>query len=306
MERLVLCVPNFSEGREVFKVEQILSAIRSIPHVFVLNLHKDPDHHRCVVSFVASPEEIVLAAFLGASKAAELINLNDHDGGHPRIGATDVIPFIPISSVSIKECVELANKLGMKIAVELGIPVYLYEKAATRPERANITNLRKGQFEILKTEIETNPDRAPDFGNPKVHPTAGAAIVGVRDHIINFNVNLLTQNLEAGRGVAQKIRASSGGFPYLRAKEIFLKSRGMVQVSCVLSNYKAMELRSVFQTIQKEVKTRGVRIDSTEIVGLIPQEAMRSLSPQELKLKNFNPSEQILESALSILKATDR
>lgn len=298
---LVECVPNFSEGRDKSKVEAIVSSARSVPGVVILDVEMDADHNRSVLSFVAPAEAAVEAAFRAAKKASELIDLNHHKGEHPRMGAADVIPFVPVAGTGIEDCVALARKLGERIGRELEIPVYLYDHAAQRPERKDLAQVRKGQFEGLREEIGKNPDRAPDFGPNRIHPTAGATAVGAREQIINFNVNLDTSDLELGKAIAKKIRTSSGGLPALRAKEIFLVSRNQVQISTVLTNYKVTSLTIVLEGVASEARARGADIVGTEIVGLVPRQALDDFAIRGLKLENFNPKTQILENQLETL-----
>ncbi len=304
MSKYVECVPNFSEGRDAGKIEQIVSAARNTAGVVILDVEKDIDHNRTVLSFVAPVETAVEACFKAVKKAAELIDLNYHKGEHPRMGAMDVAPFIPVLGSSIEDCITLAKQLGERIGKELQIPVYLYDQAALRPDRKDLAKVRKGQFEGLKTEIGTNPEKIPDFGPNKIHPTAGAMAVGAREQIINFNVNLDTKDMEFGKGLAKKIRTSGGGLPCLRAKEIFLESKGQVQISTVLTNYKVTSIKTVIDAIQRETEPKGIKIADTELIGLTTQEAINGFALETLKVINFQPSAQILESRLSDLLST--
>ncbi|MBI4051920.1 MAG: glutamate formimidoyltransferase [Elusimicrobia bacterium] len=297
--RLVECVPNFSEGRDKSNIDAIVNAAKSVDGVRVLDVEMDADHNRSVLSFVASPEAALEACFLVARKSAELIDLNHHKGEHPRMGAVDVIPFIPVDGSTIEDCVQLAKKLGEKIGRDLKIPVYLYDRAAVRPERKDLASVRKGQFEGLREEIGKNPDRTPDFGPNKIHPTAGAVAVGAREQIINFNVNLLTQDMELGKAIAKKIRASSGGFPCVRAKEIHLEKKKQVQISTVLTDYRTTSIYTVFEAVRAEAMACGVEVVETEIVGLVPQASLVGYAVEGLKLKSFNPEAQILENRLA-------
>lgn len=297
MSKLVECVPNFSEGRDKAKVEAIVSAARQVRGVRVLDVEMDPDHHRSVLTFVADPEAALEAAFLAAGKARDLIDLRVHKGEHPRMGAVDVIPFIPVSGTDIPDCVQLAHRLGQRIGRELDIPVYLYDRAATRPARRDLAAVRKGQFEGLRTAIESDPERAPDYGPRRIHPTAGAVAVGARQQIINFNLNLDISDIEAGKAVARTVRASGGGLPALRAKEIALSS-GRVQVSTVLTDYKTTSLAVVLDAVGSQAAARGGKIISSEIVGLLPREALMDFAVERLALKGFQPRAQILEERL--------
>ena len=299
--KLVECVPNFSEGRDKAKVEAIVSAARAVAGVRILDVETDSDHHRCVLSFVAPPEAAVEAAFQSARKALELIDLRAHKGEHPRMGAVDVIPFIPVSGATIADCAALAEKLGERIGRELEIPVYLYDRAARRPERKDLAKVRKGQFEGLREEIGKNPERDPDFGPARIHPTAGAVAVGAREQIINFNVNLSGVSMEQAKAAAKKVRTSGGGLPCLRAKEIDLSAKGLVQVSTVLTDYSVTPISVVFDVIEAEAKAAGGRVVGTEIVGLLPRKSLLDFCAARLKVENFDPSVQVLEDRLEAL-----
>lgn len=300
-EKLIECVPNFSEGRDAGKINDIVIAARSVPGVVILDVEKDPDHNRSVLTFLAAPAALAEAAFRCAKRACELIDLTQHKGEHPRMGAVDVIPFIPVAGASIDDCVKLAGQLGERIGKELEIPVFLYGKAARRPERADLAAVRKGQFEGLREAIGKDPERDPDFGPKRIHPTAGAIAVGVRDQIINFNVNLQTKDLGAAREIARAVRSSGGGLPALRAKEIELKDRGMVQVSTVLTDYRQTSLFAVFDRIRGLAEARGVKLATTEIVGLVPEAAVSGFAVEALRLEKFEPYAQILENRLADL-----
>jgi len=299
--KLVECVPNFSEGRDKAKVEAIVSAVREVAGVRVLDVETDADHHRCVLSFVAPPEAAVEAAFAGARRAKELIDMNTHKGEHPRMGAVDVIPFIPVSGATIADCAALAEKLGERIGRELEIPVYLYDRAARRPERKDLAKVRKGQFEGLREEIGKNPERDPDFGPARIHPTAGAVAVGAREQIINFNVNLSGVTMEQAKAIARKVRASGGGLPCLRAKEIDLAAKGLVQISTVLTDYSVTPVSVAFDAIDAEARAAGGRVVGTEIVGLLPRKSLMDFCIGRLKVENFDPSVQVLEDRLEAL-----
>ncbi len=300
--RLVECVPNFSEGRDKAKVEAIVAAARSAPGVRVLDVETDPDHNRCVLSFVAPVEAAVEAAFRGAKRAVELIDLNLHKGEHPRMGAVDVIPFIPVAGTTIADCSALAAELGARIGSELGVPVYLYDRAARRPERADLAKVRKGQFEGLREELGKNPDRDPDFGPRRIHPTAGAVAVGAREQIINFNLNLKGVSMEAAKGIAKKIRTSGGGLPNLRAKEIGLAAQGLAQISTVLTDYRVTSLAAVLDAVRSEVQAAGGEIVGTEIVGLLPRKALLDFAADRLRVKGFDPAVQVIEDRLESLE----
>lgn len=303
MSALVECVPNFSEGKDKAKVEAIVAAARGVPGVTILDVEIDADHNRCVLSFVAPPEAAVEACFLVALKSRELIDLNAHKGEHPRMGAVDVIPFIPVSGITIAQCAALAEKLGERIGRELGIPVYLYDHAAKRPERKDLAAVRKGQFEGLREEIGKKPERTPDFGPNHIHPTAGAVAVGARNQIINFNLNLSTHDMAAAKDIAKRVRASGGGLPCVRAKEIDLAARKQAQISTVLTDYQSTPMKKVIVEVAKLTAGHGAKIVSTEIVGLLPKQALVDFAVETLTLENFNPEVQILENRLQAVGA---
>jgi glutamate formiminotransferase len=297
MRRIVECIPNFSEGRRTDILDQIIAAIRSVPGAVLLDRESDPDHNRSVVTFVAEPDRVVESAVRGAKQAADVIDLNNHKGEHPRMGATDVIPFVPVSGVTMEECVQLARQCGERLWQELGIPVYLYEKAATRPERENLAAVRKGQFEGIREEIQHNPDRHPDFGEARVHPTAGITAVGARPPLIAYNVNLGTSNIEIANKIARAVRHQNGGLRYVKALGFELKDRGIVQVSMNMVNYQGTPLFRAFELIKREAERFGVPVLGSEIVGLVPQEALSQVADFYLQLEGFNQN-QILEHRL--------
>jgi len=290
---LVECIPNFSEARRSEVVEAIVAAIASAG-VTVLDRHSDRDHNRTVVTYVGAPAAAEEAAFQGIRRAAELINMDDHTGSHPRIGATDVVPFVPISGICMEDCVAMANRLGERVGRELNIPVYLYEEAATRPERVNLENIRRGQYEGLKTEIETQPERKPDFGPARLGP-AGATVIGARPPLIAFNVYLSTGDVAISKAIAKTIRQSSGGMPSVKALGMLVK--GQAQVSMNLTNFRQTPVYRVVETIRREAARYSVSIHHSELVGLIPQEALTDASARYLQLAGFK-SEQILETRL--------
>ncbi|MEO0069346.1 MAG: glutamate formimidoyltransferase [candidate division WOR-3 bacterium] len=297
MRRIVECVPNFSEGRRPEIIEQIVGAIKSVSGISVLDQEMDTDHNRAVISFVGDPEAVLEAAFRATKTASELIDLNKHQGEHPRIGATDVIPFVPISGVTQAECIELAKRLGKRIADELSIPVYLYELAATRPDRQDLANIRKGEFEGLREAIKTDPDRAPDFGRPEVHPTAGATVVGVRAPLIAYNINLGTTDVKIAERIAKAIRFRDGGFRFVKALGFEVKEKNCVQVSINMTDYTKTPIYRVFETVKREAQRWGVPVLESEIVGLVPQAALIACAKYYLQLNSFK-SDQILENRL--------
>lgn len=292
--RLIECIPNFSEARRPEVVDQIVAAVNSVPGVHLLDRSSDLDHNRTVLTFVGAPEAVEEAAFRAIRTAAQLIDLNHHRGEHPRIGATDVCPFVPLEGVSMEECVALARRLGERVGRELEIPVYLYEYAATRPDRVNLENIRRGQYEGLKEEIATNPDRFPDFGPARLGP-AGATVIGARDPLIAFNVYLTTDDVEIAKRIAVAIRHSSGGLRYVKALGLLVEGRA--QVSMNLTNYQKTPIARVVEMIRREAARYGVGIHHSELVGLIPQRALVDAAAWYLQLDTFQP-DQVLESRL--------
>ncbi len=296
---LVLCVPNFSEGRDRSKIEAVVQSARAVSAVRVLDVESDADHNRTVLTFAASPEAALKAASAVAASCVRLIDLTRHKGEHPRMGAVDVIPFIPISGITLPECAQLARRLGENLGRELDLPVYLYGEAASRPERRDLANVRKGQFEGLREEIGKNPERDPDFGPRRIHPTAGAVAVGARAQIVNFNVNLSTSDMSLAREIAVKVRTSGGGLPALRAKEILLAQRNQAQISTVLTDFKTTPLARVLGEIARMAALKGASVSSCELVGLVPREALVDFAAESLRLESFDPKVQILEERLA-------
>lgn len=296
--KFVECVPNFSEGRDKEKIDEIVNSAKSVSGVSIVDVESDIDHNRTVLTFIAPLDKAVEAMFRVAKRSMELIDLNKHKGEHPRMGALDVAPFIPIMDTTIDECIELAKQLGRKIGEELNIPVYLYDQAAQREDRKDLAKVRKGQFEGLREEIGKNPDRVPDFGPNYIHPTAGAVAVGARYQIVNFNVNLDTTDMDFAKTLAKKIRTSGGGLPALRAKEIFLESKNQVQISTVLTNYSVTSIKRVLDEIKREVDPKGIRITDTELIGLTDQKALIDYSIESLNVSNFNYQNQVLDNKI--------
>jgi glutamate formiminotransferase len=297
MKRLIECVPNFSEGREATKVDAIVAAMREVPGVYLLDRESDADHNRSVITLAGEPEAVAEAAIRGVGKAAELIDLTRHTGAHPRMGATDVVPFIPIEGVTIEDCVALAKKVGREIWTRFQIPVYFYEAAAQRPERVNLENIRKGQFEGLRDELPRNPDRAPDIGEPRVHPTAGATVVGARKFLIAYNINLNTSDLDIAKKISKNIRFSNGGLRYVKAMGVDLRARHLAQVSINFTDFEQTPIHRVFEMVKREAERYGVSIVGSEIVGLIPKRAIELTADFYLQLENFSPT-QVLENRL--------
>jgi glutamate formiminotransferase/formiminotetrahydrofolate cyclodeaminase len=297
MNTIVECVPNFSEGRNRPVIDQIIEAILSVPGICLMDLEMDPDHNRSVVTFVGEKEKVGEGALRAMGKAAELIDLNLHKGNHPRIGATDVVPFIPVRNTTLEECVMIARQVGEAAAERYGIPIYLYEAAATRPERVQLENLRKGQFEGLRQDIETSPARLPDFGQPRLHPTAGATVVGARKFLIAYNLNLNTSEVAIAKNIAKTIRYSSGGLKNVKAMGVDLKSRGVAQVSMNLTDYEQTPIHRVFEMVKREAERYGTSILGSEIVGLVPQKALDLAADFYLQIENFRP-ELVFENRL--------
>jgi len=296
--RLVECVPNFSEGRRKEVVDEIVRAIESVEGITVLDVEMDPDHNRSVVTFVGEPEAVLEAAFRGVKRAAELIDMDQHRGAHPRFGAADVVPFVPVEGVSMTECVELAHRLGRRIGEELGIPVYLYDKAATREDRRVLSDIRNEsfQYEQLKEAIGKDDRWIPDYG-PRRLGKAGATIVGARDFLIAFNVNLGTDDVGVAKAIARAVRGKTGGLAYVRALGFPLRERGIAQVSMNLVNYKRSPIYRTFELVKMEAERYGVPVVESEIVGLVPMDALLDVAEFYLRLRRFR-RDQVLEKRL--------
>ncbi len=297
MAEIVECVPNFSEGRRKEVVDAIAGAIAAVPRVRLLDREMDANHNRCVITFVGDRASVAEGALAGARTAVQLIDMNLHHGEHPRIGALDVCPFVPVAGVTMEDCVRIARSVGQRIADELRIPVYLYEAAATRPDRKDLPNVRRGEYEGLKVAIETDPDRKPDFGPAKMHPTAGATVVGARPILIAWNVNLATRDVHVAKRIAKAIRESDGGLPAVRAKGFELADRGLVQVSMNLIDYHTTSLLRVFEEIRRRAEAEGVEVAESEVVGLVPLEPLLEAAVARMQIANFK-REQILETRL--------
>jgi len=295
--RLVECVPNFSEGRDAAKVDAIVDAIRSAPGVILLDRESDADHNRSVVTFAGPPEAVFEAALRGVEAAVRLIDLNRHTGVHPRIGAVDVLPFVPVEGLTLEDCVRIAVRAGEEIWRRFDVPVYLYEAAARGPDRVNLENIRRGQFEELREEVQSNPDRAPDIGDARLHPTAGAVVVGARKFLIAYNINLNTPDVEIARKIARAIRFSSGGFRYVKAMGVPLASRNRAQVSMNLTDFEQTPVHRVFEAVRTEAARYGVEVAASEIVGLIPRKALEMTAEFYLRCENFRP-DVVLENRL--------
>jgi len=295
MQTLVECVPNFSEGRDKAKVDGIVEAMK-LDGVYLLDREMDADHNRCVITLAGEREAVQEAAIRGVGKAAELIDLTEHQGAHPRLGAADVVPFIPIEGVSIEDCVAMARLAGEQIWKRYRIPVYLYEAAANTPERQNLENIRRGQFEGIRAEIATNPARKPDYGNAELHATAGACIVGARKFLIAYNIFLNTADVDIAKKIAKAVRFSSGGLRYVKAAGFLV--RGQAQVSMNLTDFEQTPMHRVFEMVRAEAARYGVRPASSEIVGLVPKKAIEQAAEWYLQVENFDSS-LILENRLT-------
>ena len=291
---LIECVPNFSEARRPEVIDAIETAIASVKDILILDRHSDLDHNRTVITFVGPPQAVEEAAFQGISRAAELIDLDQHTGEHPRIGATDVVPFIPISGASMEDCIKIAQCLGQRVGEKLDIPVYLYESAATRPDRKNLESIRRGEYETLKVEIGSNAMREPDFGPSSLSP-AGATVIGARPFLIAFNVFLATEDVSIAEKIARSVRHSSGGLRYVKALGMLVDGRA--QVSMNLTNFRKTPLARVVELIRQEAARYGTAVHHSELVGLIPQDAIEDAAVWYLQLDQFLP-DQVLENRL--------
>ena len=298
MNRLIECVPNFSEGRDATVIDALVAAMNNVPGAWVLDHSSDADHNRTVVTLAGEPEDVAEAVIRGVGKAAELIDLRKHTGVHPRIGATDVLPFIPLQGISIQECVDLARQVAREIWNRYRIPIYFYEAAATKPERVNLENVRRGQFEGLRVDALRDPDRSPDVGEPRLHPTAGAIAIGVRKILIAYNIHLNTGDVAIAKAIAKAIRYSSGGLRHVKAIGVDLRSRGIVQVSINLTDFEETPLHRVFELTKREAERHGCQVTGSEIIGLVPQEAINQAAEYYLRLENYAP-DRILENRLA-------
>ena len=298
MKTLVECVANFSEGRDLKVLDAIVTAIRSVEAVHVLDLQMDVDHHRSVVTFVGSRENIGEAALRAIGKAVELIDLNRHSGKHPRIGAADVVPFVPLGHVTLEECVTIAHHVGEQAWQRFQIPIYFYEAAARHPDRIRLENIRRGQFEGLRQDLESG-HRLPDFGT-QLHPTAGATAVGARNLLIAYNINLNTPDIRVARAIARTIRESSGGLPHVKALGIELKARNQAQVSINLTAFEVTPMHQVFEQVRLEARKHGVEIASSQLIGLVPRRALEAAASHYLEIEDFE-SDDVLENRLDRL-----
>ena len=304
MSRLVECVPNFSEGRRRDVVDELLQTIASVPGAILLDHEMDADHNRSVVTFAGEPAAVAEAAFRVVQRAAQLIDLNHHTGQHPRMGATDVVPFVPVEGLSLEDCAELARATGKRIGGELGIPVFLYEAAATCPQRTQLADVRRGEFEGLRESIGKDPARAPDFGPAHIHATAGATAVGARRFLVAFNANLNTGDVRVAKAVAAAIREQGGGLKNVRALGFSIEGGRRAQVSMNLVNTEATPIHRVLALVRDEAERRGAAISGCEVVGLIPESAILDAAQHALQLENFR-RDQVLELRLRQPPLTD-
>ena len=304
MSRLVECVPNFSEGRQPEVIEALIETIATVPGATLLDHEMDADHNRSVLTFAGEPEAVIEAAVRAVAKAAELIDLTRHSGQHPRMGATDVVPFVPVEGVTLEECADFARVAGRRIGDELGIPVFLYEAAASRPERVSLSDVRRGEFEGLREKIGREASHEPDFGPPRIHPTAGATAVGARRFLVAFNANLNTGDVRVAKAVAAAIREQSGGLRNVRALGFSIEGGRRAQVSMNLVNTEATPIHRVLALIRDEAARHGAAISGCEVVGLIPEAAMLDVAQHALQLENFR-RDQVLELRLKRPPLTD-
>ena len=297
---LIECVPNFSEGRNLARIDAIEQAISAVPGVLLLHRTSDPDHNRTVITFAGGREAVIEGAVRAADKAAQLIDLNQHRGVHPRVGALDVLPFIPLEGATIELCADLSRQAAARIWNELGIPVYFYQAAASRPDRVQLEDVRRGQFEYLREAVLFEESKQPDLGGPSLHPTAGAVIAGARKILIAYNINLKTADLELAKFIAKRIRASSGGLPGVKALGLPLETRGLVQVSMNLTDFEVTPPHVVYAEVTRLAASRGVQVAESELIGLMPRRAVEMAAGHLLKLSNFD-SQCIIENRIQTL-----
>ncbi len=299
MNKIIECVPNFSEGRRREVVEALAAVFTSVRGVAVLDTEMDADHNRCVITVAGEPEAVARGMIEATGRAAELIDLRTHRGEHPRMGATDVVPFVPVAGVTMQECIELSVRAGEEIADRFGIPVYLYEQSARVPARRDLAYVRRGEFEAIREEIRTLPERKPDFGPCEVHPSAGAVAVGARKPLIAYNIYLNTRDVRIAQAIARAVRGAGGGLRYLKALGMEIRERNQAQVSMNLTNYEATPVYRVFDLVEREARRYGVSVTSSEIIGLVPQRALDDCSHYYLRVENFSEN-QILENRLRV------
>ena len=298
MQQIVECVMNVSEGRDTLKLETIAQKIEAVPSAFLLDHSADPDHHRTVFSFIGTPASIFAASFAAVKKAVQLVDMREHQGVHPRIGAVDVVPFVPVQNVSMKECVTVAHRLGKKISQTLQIPVYFYAEAALRPDREHLAVIRKDQFEGLDEQIKSDPRRKPDLGPCRLHPTAGATAIGARQPLIAFNIYLNTSDVGQARKIAGLIRESGGGLAGVKALGLYIERKGLAQVSMNVTHYRKTSLLKIFKKVQKEARRLQTEPVWSEIIGLVHRDAINPRTIGTLHLASFH-SGQILENKIA-------
>ncbi|SJZ69015.1 glutamate formimidoyltransferase [Selenihalanaerobacter shriftii] len=296
MSKILECIPNFSEGRDEEKIEKIVEPFKSTDGVKLLDYSADKDHNRLVVTMIGSPEGLKQSMLEAMEIAIDVIDMNEHTGEHPRMGAVDVVPFTPVRNVTMEEAVEIANEVAKEAAEKFDLPIYLYEDAATCPERENLADIRRGEYEAMKEKVQ-KPEWKPDYGSDKVHPTAGATVIGARMPLVAYNVNLDTDDLELANDIARKVRHSGGGLRYCKAIGIDLSERGIVQVSMNMTNYTKTSLYQAFEMIKFEAKRYGVNIIGSELIGLLPAQALFDVAEYYLGVEDFS-SEQIMENRL--------
>jgi glutamate formiminotransferase len=297
MAKIVEFIPNFSEGRRQDVIDLLVKEARSVPSVMLLDYSSDTSHNRSVFTMVGDPEGIAEAAFRLCKLASEKIDMREHKGEHPRMGASDVFPFVPVKEVTVAECVELSKRVAERIWKELKIPSFLYESSASRPERENLAAVRKGQFEGMQEKL-LKEEWAPDYGERKIHPTAGIMAIGARPPLIAYNVNLSTSDIKIANAIAKTIRGSSGGYQYCKAIGVMLEERNIAQVSINMVNFEGTPLYRVFEAVRTEAKRWGVTILGSEIIGLTPVKALADCAEYYLQIENFDYKKQVLENHL--------
>lgn len=304
MRQIVECIPNFSEGRDADIVRALVEAVTSVADVRMLDQTMDPDHHRSVLTFAGPPEAVGEAAFRAVETAANRIDLRRHEGGHPRVGAADVVPFVPVRGVAMQDCVQLARRLGQRVGQELGIPVFLYERAATRPEHEPLEAVRRGGLEGLAFRMESDPHWLPDFGPPRPHHSAGAVVIGARQPLIALNVNLNAKDVTVAKTIARTVRQSGGGLPCVKAIGVELASRGLVQVAMNLTDYRVTSMHRAFQAVKSEAAKHGIDVVGSELIGLAPQAALDETAAASLQFERFDPT-QVLETRIASAMSED-
>jgi glutamate formiminotransferase len=286
---VIECVPNFSEGRKLVVIDEIERAIAAVPQTVLLDRTSDQDHNRSVITFAGTDHAVLEAAVEAAALSARLIDLNQHRGVHPRLGAMDVLPFVPLSGATMEDCIQLAHRAGRRIWQETGIPVYFYQAAALRPDRVKLEDVRRGQFEAIREQVAVDPAKRPDIGGPALHPTAGAVVVGARKFLIAYNINLRSDDLRLAQSIARRIRSSGGGLPEVKALGLPLVSRGLVQVSMNLTDFEVTAPSAVYAEVERMCAASGIEIEESELIGLIPAKAIDLPTAARLKIKHFDP-----------------